>query len=292
MAAPHVAGAIALLHERSLAASGYHLAPTNARAELISGTTKNVVTNALSTNNRLLYDFLPAGQAPVADVSYTSSGLTADFFDASSDPNGRVVAWAWDFAGQGQSSQQNPSYTFPASGTNYSVGLVVTDNQGYVGFIAKPVSVSDGGTVFQLSRINQSLPNTFTFPVANTVMIPNTPSLPVANTVMIRTSSILALVIPLLLALSTGCSSYSEDGYVPGEVLAQFQVDTSVEEARIAIEAEGAEWGGVVNPYGAEIEGALVLARVPVGAEREWVDRLSNLPGVVRAFLNQTVQPY
>jgi len=49
-----------------------------------------------------------------------ASGLTYDFTDASD----QATAWSWDFGGVGASADQNPSFTFPGSGT-YNVCLMV-----------------------------------------------------------------------------------------------------------------------------------------------------------------------
>lgn len=148
MAAPHVAGAIALLHERSIKITGSPMSAVGARNELVGSSTLSAVSNALSANNHLLYNFLPTGQTPTANFTWTTSGLTADFTDQSSDPSGFVVSWLWDFAGFAQSTLRNPSYTFPVSGSNYSVSLIVTDSDGYLGLVKKTVPVSDGTIVF------------------------------------------------------------------------------------------------------------------------------------------------
>lgn len=144
MAAPHVAGAAALYLETNPTAT-----PQQVRDFLYDQTTKNKVTNSSTANNHLLYTLWgdtpppppPPNQPPVADFSFTTSELTATFTDQSSDPDGTVVAWSWNFGDGGTSTQRNPTRTYAAAGT-YSVALTVTDNEGATGSTSKNVTVS------------------------------------------------------------------------------------------------------------------------------------------------------
>ena len=81
---------------------------------------------------------------PTASFSFSTSGLTANFTDTSTDNNGAVVSWSWDFGGDGTSTEQNPSHTFSAEGT-FNVTLTVTDNTGETGTTSQNVTVSSGG---------------------------------------------------------------------------------------------------------------------------------------------------
>lgn len=59
-----------------------------------------------------------------------AGGLTCSFnSNASSDPDGTIVGFAWDFNGDGSvdSNERNPSHTYSAAGT-YTVTLLVIDN--------------------------------------------------------------------------------------------------------------------------------------------------------------------
>jgi len=71
----------------------------------------------------------PANQPPSADFTELCSYLDCDFSDASSDGDGKLVAWNWDFGDGNGSTAQNPSHGYAAAGT-YSVTLTVTDNDG------------------------------------------------------------------------------------------------------------------------------------------------------------------
>ncbi len=71
----------------------------------------------------------PPNQAPTAAFAAPTctTGQACDFTDGSSDPDGSVVAWSWDFGDGSSSTQQNPSHVYTASGS-YPVKLRVTDN--------------------------------------------------------------------------------------------------------------------------------------------------------------------
>ena len=84
--------------------------------------------------------------APSADFSYAATELSVDFTDLSSDADGSVVSWSWDFGdGAGSSTAQNPTYTYAADGT-YNATLTVTDNEGATDAASKDVTVSSGGS--------------------------------------------------------------------------------------------------------------------------------------------------
>jgi RHS repeat-associated protein len=61
--------------------------------------------------------------------SSTTIGTTTRFVDRSSDPDGQVVSWAWNFGDGTTSTLKDPVHTFAQPG-DYTVSLTVTDNNG------------------------------------------------------------------------------------------------------------------------------------------------------------------
>ena len=70
---------------------------------------------------------------PTADFSSSpepvDEGQLVSFTDASSDVDGTVTAWNWDFGDGGATTIQNPNHIFADNGT-FSVCLTVTDSDG------------------------------------------------------------------------------------------------------------------------------------------------------------------
>lgn len=72
----------------------------------------------------------PANAAPHASFSATTSSLRVDLDgSASSDPDGAVASYAWDFGDGTTGTGRTASHTYSAAGT-YPVKLVVTDDRG------------------------------------------------------------------------------------------------------------------------------------------------------------------
>ena len=84
-------------------------------------------------------------QAPVAAFSVATSELEATMTDASTDADGTIASWSWDFGDGNTSADQNPVHTYAASGS-YTVTLTVTDDQGATDSASESVTVSDGST--------------------------------------------------------------------------------------------------------------------------------------------------
>ncbi|MCC7248718.1 MAG: proprotein convertase P-domain-containing protein [Lysobacter sp.] len=71
----------------------------------------------------------PPNVPPVANFTFTTSGLTANFTDTSTDSDGTIASRSWNFGDGSTSTATNPSKTYAAGGT-YTVTLTVTDNVG------------------------------------------------------------------------------------------------------------------------------------------------------------------
>ena len=84
--------------------------------------------------------------APVASFTASVSGLKVNFTDTSTDADGTVNAWAWNFGDQGTSTTRNPQRTYAAAGT-YTVTLTATDNSGAKSTKTATVTVGGDATV-------------------------------------------------------------------------------------------------------------------------------------------------
>jgi serine protease len=67
------------------------------------------------------------GGTPTANFSFTTSGLTANFTDSSTDSGGTIGTHSWTFGDGATSTSASPSHTYAAAGT-YSVTETVTDS--------------------------------------------------------------------------------------------------------------------------------------------------------------------
>jgi len=107
------------------------------------GATASATTNAVisggSGNNQL----------PRATINGpytgTAGGAIAFKSTGSSDPDGTITGFSWNFGDGGTSTEANPSHVFAAAGT-YTVRLTVTDNAGGAGSSTTTATVSPGSS--------------------------------------------------------------------------------------------------------------------------------------------------
>ena len=78
---------------------------------------------------------------PVAAFSLATADLTATFTDGSTDSDGTIVAWSWNFGDGGASTARNPAHTYAVAAT-YAVSLTVTDDRGGSNTATQPVTVT------------------------------------------------------------------------------------------------------------------------------------------------------
>jgi subtilisin family serine protease len=154
MATPHVAGASALYLELNPSAS-----PSAVASALTGSATQNHVSNpGNGSPNLLLYTgFIggggpPTNSPPTANFTSSCSGLTCNFADASSDPDGAadLQSWSWTFGDGSTSTLRNPSHSYAVGGT-YNVSLQVTDSSSQSSTVNKNVTVSTSGMTLTAS---------------------------------------------------------------------------------------------------------------------------------------------
>ena len=83
----------------------------------------------------------PPNRAPEPSFDSSTNDLSVSFIDLSTDPDGTITAWAWEFGDGGTSTVRNPSHTYTSAGT-YTVKLTVTDDQGAKASTTQSVTVS------------------------------------------------------------------------------------------------------------------------------------------------------
>ena len=147
MASPHVAGTAALYLQGSPSSS-----PATVHAAIVNNATTGRLSSIGSGSpNRLLYmAFLNSGggdvnNPPTASFTFSCAELACDFnASGSSDSDGTISGYAWNFGDGSTGSGVTTSRTYAAGGT-YAVTLTVTDNDGATGQSQQNVTVSSGG---------------------------------------------------------------------------------------------------------------------------------------------------
>ncbi|HZM80463.1 MAG TPA: PKD domain-containing protein [Candidatus Limnocylindrales bacterium] len=141
MATPHVVGGAALVLSANPGFTAQQV-----RDRLVADATPNKVTNpgTGSPNVLLFVNTAPGGnQPPTASFTHNcgTSSLTCTFDGSgSSDSDGTVVSYAWNFGDGTTATGATVTKTFAAAGT-YTVSLTVTDDGGATGSTSRSVQV-------------------------------------------------------------------------------------------------------------------------------------------------------
>ena len=102
-----------------------------------SGSTTKTITITETPNQSPTASFTANPTSGVAPLGVTFNALN------SSDSDGTIISYAWDFKDGSTGSGQTINHTFSSAGS-YSVKLTVTDNKGASGSTTKTITVTSG----------------------------------------------------------------------------------------------------------------------------------------------------
>ena len=90
----------------------------------------------------------PLNNPPLASFGFATTGLSVVLTDTSTDSDGTISTWLWNFGDGSTSSEQNPVHVFELAGT-YPVSLSVTDDDGDTDVAFRSIVVQPGpGGIF------------------------------------------------------------------------------------------------------------------------------------------------
>lgn len=111
-----------------------------------SKTVTLTVTDNDGMSNSTSQTLTVVNQNPNADFTYSPTSITegdiVQFTDDSSDEDGAIEAWSWDFGDGTFSSEANPTHVYDSAGT-FSVTLTVTDDEDATDEITKTIEVTE-----------------------------------------------------------------------------------------------------------------------------------------------------
>jgi PKD repeat protein len=82
---------------------------------------------------------MPNNENPFANFTSSVLDRTVSFIDTSTDSDGSVVAWFWDFGDGNTSTAQNPVHDYASDG-DFVVSLTVTDNIGVIDAFSQSIT--------------------------------------------------------------------------------------------------------------------------------------------------------
>jgi PKD repeat protein len=83
----------------------------------------------------------PSNRPPTAEFDWGCQDLACEFTDGSSDEDGSVTGWSWQFGDDRTSSEREPSHVYAQPGT-YTVTLTITDDGGLTDESSRQVEVT------------------------------------------------------------------------------------------------------------------------------------------------------
>jgi PKD repeat protein len=117
-----------------------HTFPSSATYAVTLTVTDNLGATGTTTSNVVV---TPANVAPTARISVTQTAADTFSFSGSTstDPDGTIVSYAWNFGDGATATGASTSHRYTAPG-NYTVGLLVTDNAGATNSATASVTAS------------------------------------------------------------------------------------------------------------------------------------------------------
>ena len=144
-------------HTVQISRSGYVTETRTATVSAGLTTTVDVTLTPISTNQPPVASFTHSPTSPVAGVSVDFNAT------ASSDPDGSIVSYSWDFGDGGTASGAVVTHAFATNGA-YSVTLTVTDNEGASDSEAKTIVVQSVEDIGWVSPIDHETPTNWIEP--------------------------------------------------------------------------------------------------------------------------------
>ena len=124
--------------------------------------TDNKGATATTTGSVMVTAPAPVNVPPTAAIDTTVSNLTVNFSGAgSTDSDGTITSYAWNFGDSQTGSGKTVSHTYGAAGT-YTATLVVTDNSGATSTATQTVTVTNPPAMpFALDAFSRTVANGF-----------------------------------------------------------------------------------------------------------------------------------
>jgi PKD repeat protein len=145
MATPHVSGVAALIWSVNPSWTNAQIrqALESTAQDLGTAGRDNSYGHGLVQAKAALDLLMGSGNgAPTASFTHSCTGLNCTFTDGSTDADGTVTQWSWNFGDGSTSTARNPSRTYAAAGI-YSVSLRVTDDDGASHTVTRTVNVGN-----------------------------------------------------------------------------------------------------------------------------------------------------